>query len=133
GRWYDETTGSAVDHISETDDGTRLGVRLQSAVAKTFLTHFRNVFFADVRDFSAGPRVLLLLKRALVEVVNERGAMVILNDVDDALIELILERKIDALLDVRDDDQCAHRRGEIVMRIAPEVHVFGKVFRFHQF
>ena len=57
----------------------------------------------------------------------------LLDDVDDALIEFVLEREIDAFLDVRDDDERAHGRREIVVRVALEVHVLGEVFRLHQF
>ena len=51
----------------------------------------------------------------------------------DLLIKSVFEREIDAFLDVRDDDERAHRRGEIVVRIALEVHVLGEIFRLHQF
>ena len=46
---------------------------------------------------------------------------------------LVLQREIDAFLHVRNDDQRAHGRREIVVRIALEVHVLGEVFRLHQF
>ena len=57
----------------------------------------------------------------------------LLNDVDHLLVEPVLEREIDAFLDVRDDDERAHRRGEIVVRVALEVHVLGEILRLHQF
>ena len=44
----------------------------------------------------------------------------------------MLEREVHAFLDVRDNDQRAHRRGEIIVRIAFEAHVLGEVFRFYQ-
>ena len=44
----------------------------------------------------------------------------------------MLEREIHAFLDMCDDDQRAHRRGEIIVRVAFEAHVLGEVFRFHQ-
>ncbi len=56
-----------------------------------------------------------------------------LDDVDDALIEFVFEREINAFLHVSDDDQGAHGWGKIVVRVALEVHVFGEVFRLHQF
>ena len=56
----------------------------------------------------------------------------LLDDVDDLLIESVLEREIDAFLDMRDDDERAHRRGEIVVRVALEVHVLGEIVRLHQ-
>ena len=59
--------------------------------------------------------------------------MVLLDDVDDLLVEAVLEREIDAFFDMRDDDERAHGRGEIVVWIALEVHVLGEIFRLHQF
>ena len=48
------------------------------------------------------------------------------------LIEFVLEGKIDTLFHVREDDERAHGRREIVVRIALEVHVLGEIFRLHQ-
>ena len=45
----------------------------------------------------------------------------------------MLEREIHTLFHVRDDDQCAHRGRQIVMRISLEAHILREVFRFHQF
>ena len=59
--------------------------------------------------------------------------MVLLNDVDDLAVESMLEREIHTFLDVRDDDECAHCRGEIIVRVTLEVHVLGEVLRLHQF
>ncbi len=56
-----------------------------------------------------------------------------LNNIDDALLELVLEREINTFFDMRDDDQCAHGRGEIIVRVALEAHVFSKIFRLYQF
>ncbi len=110
-----------------------LRLRFRPAVAECFLAHLGNVFLAHVHDLAAGARVLLLLERALVEVINERGAVVLLDDVDDLPIETVLEREVHAFLHVRDDDQRAHRRREIVVRVALEVHVLGEIIRLHQF
>ena len=44
----------------------------------------------------------------------------------------MLEREVDSFFHVRDDDQRAHRRREIVVRVALEVHVLREVFRLHQ-
>ncbi len=57
----------------------------------------------------------------------------LLDDVDDLLIEIVLQREIHAFFHVRDDDERAHGRREIVVRVALEVHVLGEVFRLHQF
>ena len=79
-----------------------------------------------------GPRVLELLQGALVEVIDKRSPVMLLDDIDDLLVESVLECEVNAFLDVRDDDERAHRRGEIVVRIALEVHVLGEIIRFHQ-
>ena len=50
-----------------------------------------------------------------------------------SLVELVLEREIDALLDVGDDDQRAHGRREIIVRVPPGAHIFGEIFGLHQF
>ena len=56
-----------------------------------------------------------------------------LNDIDDALVEFVFEREIDPFLHMRDNDQRAHRRGQILVRVALEVHVFGEIIGLHQF
>ena len=71
------------------------------------------------------------LKCTFVEIVNQRSAVVLLNDVDDVLIEFVFESEIDPFFDVRDDDQCAHRRRQVLVRISLEAHVFGEIIRLH--
>ena len=110
-----------------------LRLRFRPAVAKAFLRDLRNIFLAHLHDFAAGARVFLLLQGALVEVIDQRSAVMLLDDVDDLLVESVLEREIHAFFHVRDDDERAHRRREIVVRIALEVHVLGEIFRLHQF
>ena len=39
----------------------------------------------------------------------------LLDDVDDLLVESVFEREVHAFLDVRDDDQCAHRGRQFVV------------------
>ena len=102
-------------------------------ITEIFLAHLRNIAFAHVHDFAAGARIFLLLDGALVEIVNERGAVMLLDNVGDLAIELMLEREVHAFFHVRDDDERAHGRSEIVVRIAFEVHVLGEVIRLHQF
>src|SRR5437762_6946629 len=55
-----------------------------------------------------------------------------LDNIDNALIELVLEREIDTFFNMRDDDQRAHGRSEIIVWIALEAHVFSKIFRLNQ-
>ena len=41
---------------------------------------------AQVHDFASGTGILMLLERTFVEIVNQRSPVVLLDDVDDALI-----------------------------------------------
>ena len=45
----------------------------------------------------------------------------------------MLQREIHAFFHMRNDDQCAHRWRQIIMRISLEAHILGEVFRLHQF
>jgi hypothetical protein len=56
----------------------------------------------------------------------------LLDDVNDALIESVFQGEIDAFFHMRDDDQRAHRRREVIVRIAFKAHVLSEVFRLHQ-
>jgi hypothetical protein len=53
--------------------------------------------------------------------------MVLLDNVDDAGIQPVLQCEIHALFDVGDDDERAHRRCEVVVRIFFSDHVFREV------
>ena len=110
-----------------------LRLRFRAGIAECFLPHLRDVLFPQVHDLAAGAGVVLLLERAFVKIVDQRRAVMFLNDVDDPPIQAVLEREVDAFLHMRDDDERAHRRREIVMRVALEVHVLGVVIRLHQF
>jgi len=90
----------------------------------------------DVRAASianaAGPWVGELLQGALVEVIDKRSPVMLLNDIDDLLVKSVFECEVNAFLYVGNDDERAHRRGEVVVRIALEVHVLGEIIGFHQ-
>ncbi len=132
-RRFFDTPRRAFNNIGQANDRAFLRLRFRPAVTKTLLTHIGNVLLADVHDFSASPRVFLLLDGPLIKIINERRAVMFLNDVDDPLIEPVFQREINAFLDVRDDNKRAHRRREIIVRISLEVHVLGEIFRLHQF
>ena len=71
---------------AKTDDGALLRLRFRSAVTKTFFVHLRNVVFAQPHDLATCERVFMLLERALVKITDERCAVMLLNNVDDALV-----------------------------------------------
>src|SRR5438477_10662252 len=56
----------------------------------------------------------------------------LLDDVNHALIESVDQSEINAFLHMRDDDQRAHRRREIIVRIAFKAYVLSEVFRLYQ-
>ena len=54
-------------------------------------------------------------RRLVEEVLDERGAVVLLDEVDERLGEVVFFRQVDAVLDVADDDEGAHGRGEMLV------------------
>ena len=131
-RRFLQTARGAFDRVSEADDGAFFCLRLRSAVTEAFLGYIGNIFLAQLHDLAAGARVFVLLQRALIKITDDRSAVMFLNDIDDALIQFVFESEINPFLDVRHDDQCAHRWRKLVVRIPLKAHVFGEVFRFHE-
>src|SRR5581483_10688033 len=66
------------------------------------------------------------------KIADKRCAVMFLNNVDDSLIEFIFKSEINAFLHMRDDNQCAHRRREVIVRVALEAHVLSEIFRLYQ-
>ena len=50
--------------------------------------------------------------RPAVEILDQRRAVVLLDEVDDRLRQVVLPGQVGAVLDVGDDDQRAHGRHE---------------------
>ena len=71
---------------AKTDNGAFFRLRFRSAVTKTFFVHLRNVVFAQSHNLATCERVFMLLERALIKIPDERCAVMLLNDVDDALV-----------------------------------------------
>ncbi len=132
-RRFGQTARGAFDDVRQADDRALFRLRFRPGITETFLAHLGNVFFAHVHDLAAGARVVLLLQGALIEVIDQRSAVVFLDNVGDAVVELVLEGEIHAFLHVRNDDQGAHRRSEIVVRIPLKIHVLGEIIGLHQF
>jgi len=83
-----------------------------------FLLDYREVlgvFQSAVHLFKLGAFLLL---RAAVEEIDQRVTVVLLDHVDDAGVELVFHREVDAVLDVGDDDEGAHCRGERVVGVS---------------
>ena len=60
----------------------------------------------------------------MIEILDQRRAVVLFDEVDQRLGQVVLVGEIDAVLDVADDDQRAHGRGQMVV---PAVGAFGHV------
>lgn len=118
--------------IGEGDDGGFAALGNGARVAERGLGHLGDVFLAELEDFSAFDRILFLLQGALVEVIDERVAVVFLDDVDDGLAEAVLAGQVDAFLDVGNDDERAHRGVEQLVGVAIAAVVFDEVLRFDE-
>ena len=59
--------------------------------------------------------------------------MVLADCCDNLAVQAVFQRDIDAFFDVRNDNKCAHRWSEIVVRILARLRVFCKILRFHKF
>ena len=57
--------------------------------------------------------------RLAIEVLDQRRAVVLLDEVDDRLGDVVLPRQVGAVFDVRDDDQRAHGRHQRSWRLSP--------------
>src|SRR6266404_4275382 len=85
-KFHLETARGAFDSVGQTDDGAFLRLWFRSAVTKTFFVHLWNIVFAQLHDFAAGACVFMLLKCALIEITDHRCAVMLLDNIDDALI-----------------------------------------------
>src|SRR6185312_5009402 len=80
------TARSTFDCIGKADNGAFLRLRFRSAVTKTFFVHLRNVVLAQSHDLATCQRVFMLLQRSLIKIPDERCAVMLLNNVDDATV-----------------------------------------------
>ena len=65
----------------------------------------------------------------MVEVLDQRRAVVLLDQVDDRLGQMVLPAEVDSVLDVPDDDERAHRRRQLGVAIGRPDLVFHEVVR----
>src|SRR5436305_1153361 len=76
----------ALNGVSQANNCAFLCLRFRSAVAKTLFADFWNIVFAKLHDFAARARVFMLLKRALIKITDNRCAVMLLDNIDDALV-----------------------------------------------
>ena len=69
----------------------------------------------------------------MVEVLDEAGAVVLFDDINDNAGQFVFAGEFNAFLDVGFDDEGTHGRGLFVMGVEPAPLVFGEVFRFYEF
>ncbi len=59
--------------------------------------------------------------------------MVFANRLEESGVEFVLESQIDAFLDVGNNDEGTHGRGEVVVGILTQMHILGEILRFDEF
>src|SRR4029077_7325110 len=115
--WTLQRARGAFHGVGEADDGDFLGLWSRPRIAEAFLPYVRDVLRSHVHDLATKPSVTLLLKSALIKIGDQRGTVMLLDDIHDLGIELALERKVHPFLDMRDNDQCAHGRRQFIVRV----------------
>ena len=95
-----------------------LGLRLGAGIAEGAFGHRRGVGVVAVAPVGL-----------VVEVFDQGGAVVLLDQVDDRLGQVVLPAEVDAVLDVADDDQRAHRRGQLGVAVGRPDLVLDEVVR----
>lgn len=71
--------------------------------------------------------------RLVVEVLDEAGAVVLFDDINDNARQFVFAGEFDAFLDVGLDNEGTHGRVLLVVGVEPTPLVFGKVFGFYEF
>lgn len=73
----------------------------------------------DRRQYSAAAGLLPFpcFQGFLIEKGNEACSMMLADDVDDGLGKMMLSRQFDSLFDMRDKDEAAHGRGQLLVAI----------------
>ncbi|MEZ5299551.1 MAG: hypothetical protein R3F11_02615 [Verrucomicrobiales bacterium] len=99
---------------------------LRAGIAESLFGDLRDVLFVGAPFLDLRGDFVPVLQRPAVEKVNEAGAVMLLDHVDDRLVELVFERQIDAVFDMRDDDQRTHRRGWAIVRVFALADVFDE-------
>ncbi len=128
GGGFGEGAAGGFDGVGEADDGAFVEVGLGAGVAEAGFGDFGDFFglsFAFGDEFFD---VFLLVEGAAVEEGDEGVAVVLVDDVDDFAIEFMFEGEVDAIFDVGADDEGAHARSEVVVRIFVVGGIFDVVF-----
>ena len=122
------TTGG-LNTIGEEDNGAFLEGGARTVVAVGALIDCGAVAFA----FLFVGVVFESFAGLMVEVLDEAGAVVLFDDINDNAGQFVFAGEFDAFLDVGFDDEGTHGRVFFVMGVEPAPLVFGKVFGFYEF
>lgn len=118
-----------LDSIGEEDDGAFLKGGARAIVAVGTLIDggavvFAILFMRVVFESFAG---------LMVEVLDEAGAVVLFNNINDNTGHFVCPRKFDAFLNVGFNNKGTHGRILCVMGVESTPLVLGEVFRFYEF
>ena len=106
----------------------------RTEVAKGGVVDGGDILIAESEDFAAGASIFFLLEGALVEVPNESSSVVFSDGFAEATGEAMVTGEGDAIFDVGEDDQGAHRGSEVGVWIGVGgVEVLGEILGFLEF
>ena len=117
-RGVDQGPAGAFDDVGQHQYAGFFRLRLGTGVAERCLV-----------DITGVGIVLEPLGLTAIEIFDERGAVVLLDEVDDRLRQMMLPGQVGSILDVSDDHQRAHGRLQRLVAVAFGTLVFDKIRR----
>ena len=129
-----ERAGSGFDHVGKGKESGfwRLGSR--SRVAEGGFVYGGNILVSQAKDFTTCAGIFFVLEGALIEVPDERGAMVFADGFANSAGETMVSGECEPLFDVSQDDETTHGGGEVGVRVRiGGVKVFCEVLCFANF
>jgi hypothetical protein len=126
-RWVVEGTTCCLDDIRQHHQACflRLGFGARIAI----------IVNIDGRQFGTlrGASFMASFLSFIIKEGYEARSMVLADDVNDGFAQAVLPCQLDALFDMGDENQTAHRRGKLLMAILTIKLVFDEINRFLDF
>src|SRR5260221_12111974 len=87
--WLMETAGRARRGMGQANNSAFFELGFRSAIAEALLTYLRDILLPNIHDLAAFACIPLLLQRSFVKIADQRGPMLLLNNVDYFLVQPI--------------------------------------------